>query len=522
MTLVDVVARGLDSTSFPFAIPALGLTCLALLAFSCLPRSRSHLKRPPGPRGYPFIGNLLEVAKADRPHLLFPEWSRKYGNMVHFSIFGFQSIIVNKLSIANDLLEKRGAIYSDRPNMILENEILGWEAAMPTMRYGAQFRKHRRFSQALLNPTAARSYIHMHEELAARLLSSLASQPEKFHDHILMYATSTIFRLAYDLDVTSDDHHLVRSANVAIRKSAEAYQASGALVDVFPALKWFYTHYPENAPFSGFKKTVVEINKEVVKANVVPYEMAKDKIRDGSARPSLVINAINNSGGLEGLSAEDELDIRGLAGILYGAGQETTQATLNSFVMAIVRNPDVQRRAQAAIDAVVPRDRLPNLDDRPKIPYLDALIKELYRWASPLMIAIPHAVIQDDVYDGYFIPKGTNIIASIYDIMHECPRSEEFIPNRFIDGKDLGDVPSEPKDVVFGFGRRRCPGMHVADNSVWTAVAQMLSTFDFLPEIIDGKECPPPVKYLPEMTRHPVPFRCRIQPRSGIQRLGKV
>ncbi|TDL26767.1 cytochrome P450 [Rickenella mellea] len=508
----------LEGTHFPLSIAVVALVSLVLLAFiQRRSRSRKHLKLPPGPRGYPFIGNLIEVAKAERPNLIFLEWTKTYGNMIHFSIFGFQSLIVSKLSIANDLLEKRGAIYSDRPNMVLENELLGWDAAMPTMRYGAQFRKHRRLSQALLNPNAARSYATMHEELASRLIASLTSQPEKFRDHILIYASSTIFRLTYDLDITSDDEYLARLVNNAVRKSAEAYQASGALVDVFPSLKWFYTSYPNNAPFSGFKKVISDIRQEVIKANGVPYDMAKDKIRDGTARSSLVNNAINGSGGIDKISTEDEHDIRGLAGILYGAGQDTTMATLNSFILAMVRNPDVQRKVQAEIDAVIPYDRLPTLDDRPNIPYLEAFLKELFRWASPLVIAIPHAVIQDDVYEGYFIPKGTSVIASIYDMLNACPRHEEFLPSRFIDGSDLGEVPSDPREVVFGFGRRRCPGLHVADNSIWTAVAQMLTSFEFLPEIVNGKELFPPLKFGKEMTRHPEPFRCRIQPRNRRQ-----
>lgn len=87
-------------------------------------------------------------------------------------------------------------------------------------------------------------------------------------------------------------------------------------------------------------------------------------------------------------------------------------------------------------------------------------------------------------------------------MLNACPRSEQFIPDRFIDGTDLGDVPPDPRDIVFGFGRRRCPGLHVADNSVWTAVAQMLFMFDFLPEIVDGKEVLPPQEFGIEMARY--------------------
>nr|A0A1V0QSB7.1 RecName: Full=Cytochrome P450 monooxyhenase eriC; AltName: Full=Erinacine biosynthesis cluster protein C [Hericium erinaceus]ARE72240.1 cytochrome p450 [Hericium erinaceus] len=497
------------------SIPTVSIACLAVLGIAYhRHQSNKNTRRPPGPKGYPFIGNLLELVSAERPHLLFPLWIKQYGDIVRFTVFGVENILISKFSTAIELLEKRGAIYSDRPHMVLENEILGWDAAMPTMRYGAQFRKHRKLSNALLNPNAARGYIAIHEEVSLRLLSALAAQPDQFYHHILIYATSTIFRISYDIDITDDKHDLVRLANGAVRKSAEAYQASGALVDVFPSLKWLYNSYPTTAPFSGYRKVIEDIKGEVVQANNIPYEMAKEKMRDGSATRSLVSDAITGLGGLDAISPADEHDIRGLAGILY-AGQETTMVTITNTILAMIHHPEVQRKAQAEIDAVVPLDRLPTLDDRANIPYLEAFVKEAYRWACPLIIAIPHTVIQDDVYEGYFIPKGTSIIASIYDMLNQCPNAAAFNPDRFIDGTDLGDVPPDPRDVVFGFGRRRCPGLHVADNSVWAALAQLLASFEFLPELVDGKEVLPPLKWGKEMARHPQPYRCRIVPREN-------
>ncbi|KAA1470700.1 cytochrome P450 [Dentipellis sp. KUC8613] len=527
------------SSASPLPLALVVVLAVGIVAVS---RSAHAGKQIPGPRGLPLLGNLLDLVRAARPHLLFPAWHARFGPLVRFDVLGFRSVLVSDYDIVVDLLEKRGAIYSDRPNMVLENEILGWDAAMPTMRYGAQFRKHRRLSQALLNPTAARSYADLHSELAERLIDALRTKPEKFHDHILVYATSTIFRLTYDLDVTSDNDHLARLANDAVKKSAEAYQASGALVDVFPSLKWLYTSYPDWAPFSGFKRTVAAIRAEVVQANGIPYSMVADAIRANTARPSLVHDAIANFGGLEHISAEDEADVRGLAGILYGAGQETTMATLNSFILAMVRTPSVQRAAHAELDAVLPRGTVPSLDDRARLPYLEALVKEVYRWACPLSIAIPHTVIQDDTYDGYFIPKGTSIIANLHAILTACPAPTSFNPTRFLphladaEGQ-RGAVPRDPRDVVFGFGRRRCPGAHVADNSVWTAIARMLAAFEFLPAeegaagvggsgiggkgiTGKGKARVPEAAWGQEMARHPLPFECRIVERvPGVSRL---
>ena len=57
-----------------------------------------------------------------------------------------------------------------------------------------------------------------------------------------------------------------------------------------------------------------------------------------------------------------------------------TASSVYSFFLALVLFPQVQRRAQAELDVVVGRDRLPTFDDRPRLPYIEALCKELMRW----------------------------------------------------------------------------------------------------------------------------------------------
>ena len=98
----------------------------------------------------------------------------------------------------------------------------------------------------------------------------------------------------------------------------------------------------------------------------------------------------------------------------------------------MVRYPDVQRRARAEIHAVVGTERLPTFEDRARLPYVDALVKEVFRWnlVTPLgtsvsrhlfvgksskgIPAVPHRLIEDDVYEGYLFPKGTIVIANVW------------------------------------------------------------------------------------------------------------
>ena len=75
----------------------------------------------------------------------------------------------------------------------------------------------------------------------------------------------------------------------------------------------------------------------------------------------------------------------------------------------MIRHPEVQRRAQQELDAVVGSDRIPTFQDRDRLPYVDAVCSEIMRWMPVGPLGLPHASREDDTYKGYFIPKGTII-----------------------------------------------------------------------------------------------------------------
>ena len=109
--------------------------------------------------------------------------------------------------------------------------------------------------------------------------------------------------------------------------------------------------------------------------------------------------------------------------------------------------PEVQKKAQAEIDAVVGPDRLPEFEDRPSLPYINAVIKEMMRWnlvtplgeslsygAIPGTIltsseAFPHMATNDDEYDGYYIPKGTIIFGNGWRVRTITPTFSPDFPD---------------------------------------------------------------------------------------------
>lgn len=77
-------------------------------------------------------------------------------------------------------------------------------------------------------------------------------------------------------------------------------------------------------------------------------------------------------------------------------------------------HPDIQKKAQAELDAVVGPKRLPDYGDYDSLPYIRAILLESTRWIPVIPLGIPHSVSQDDYYNGYFIPKGTVVVPVRY------------------------------------------------------------------------------------------------------------
>lgn len=164
------------------------------------------------------------------------------------------------------------------------------------------------------------------------------------------------------------------------------------------------------------------------------------------------------------------------------AGAETTGGVLGWWMLAMVTYPDVQKRAQEELDAVVGRTRVPTFSDLPHLPYIRAMVKEALRWRPVDPLGLPHSSTEDDWYNGMFIPKGSIMIPNVWHLNRDPEiygaDAAHFNPARFLDANgEMMSLAPETKDeghVTYGFGRRVCVGKHVANNSLFIDFAMML------------------------------------------------
>jgi len=215
-----------------------------------------------------------------------------------------------------------------------------------------------------------------------------------------------------------------------------------------------------------------------------------------------------------------------LAGTLYTGNADTTVVMMAWWMLAMVAYPETQARAQSEIDEVVGRARLPTFADYPHLPYVRAMVKELLRWKPAGPLAAPHMSTEDDWYEGMFIPKGTICIPNVWHMNRDPERygsdAAHFDPARHLRvGGDSGDIApgssGEEGHVSYGFGRRKCIGRHLANDTLFISIAVVLwatkiarkkdaSSGEALPLDVDGFEDH-------GLLMRPVPFKCEIVPR---------
>lgn len=492
----------------PFVHWSIVVATLLASSLIALLLRRKPLKAPfpPGPKPWPFIGNILDIV-APEPWLMYMRWEKVYqSKILSVALPGSRMVILNSAEDAIELLERRAGTYNDRPRVPLI-ELAGWTFNTGLMGNNERWRSERRIFQQNFKRESVARFLPIQTAKIHAMLRQLLTDPESFADHYKTLSAAIVLEIMYGYEVQPKNDHIVAVVERAVAQLIEnGPNPSVAALNVFPVLR----HLPRWFPGTSFHKVVDDCRDFTKDMLNIPFEYVRKSMREGSTKPSLVRSLLESN-------IIGEESAKGIAGTTFSAGTDTVVSVLECFFFAMSLHPEKQRKAQEQIDRIVGSDRLPNIGDRDSLPYIDAIFRETLRWLPPFPLTVPHVAEEDDIYKGYFIPKGTIVYPNVWAMTHDNTKFEDpetFIPERFID--EAGKLKENMRTLAFGFGRRLCPGQFLATNTVWLSIATVLATFDLgLPYDTAGNSIKFQQVYTKADSLHMKPYKCSITPRSS-------
>ncbi|XP_077983279.1 cytochrome P450 2U1-like [Glandiceps talaboti] len=437
---------------------------------------------PPGPFGWPLLGNLLSLS--EHMYLDFDKMAAKYGSVFTLKFGPTTAIILHGYDAVYQAYVRQAEDFSDRPSIGIFEKLIrdpehkdsgGERGSLFFERHGLAWKARRRF---MLN---AYRYFNVRSTLEAKVQEEImyylntvkqkCGQPfcpeTATMNAVTNITCSSIFGARFEYN-DADFQEIVRVAVDIVR-------------EIGPTSIGNFLPFVCDIPFMYKKvKHMVTFLRTKMKGMISDHKKTLDR---NSPRDIIDLYLIENQKEREKADNKPQVFCerylwRAVLD-LFEAGSETTSATLLWMFLYVAINKDSQRKVQNEIDDVIGRDRQPSWSDRDKLPYTIATINEVLRLANVPVYGTPHCASNDTTLFNYFIPKGTLVMASFWSVHHDEKYWKEpytFRPERFLD--DNGNVVNRDAFLPFSAGPRSCLGKQLAKMIIFLVFVNVLRKFN--------------------------------------------
>ncbi|XP_077311454.1 cytochrome P450 2J6-like isoform X1 [Lithobates pipiens] len=482
----------------------LGILLLALL-WKKLSRPKDF---PPGPLALPVLGNILQLDFSN-PLKNLREFSKVYGPVYSIYLGFTPAVVIREFKDLKEVLVNKGIDFADRPkNRTLE--AICDNRGLVGAPYGRAWKEHRRFTLSTLrNFGLGKKSMEerIHEESVYLIDEFRKNQDTLVDPHFVIenavsnIICSTVFGRRYGYDDTTFRDIL----NVIHEHMKMVTGFWCQLYNAFGFVK--HLPLPHQKIFRNFKTVYAFLGKVVEehRRTRVPGE-ARDYIDCYLEE----LDMEHEDGHKSNFDAENLFTC---VADLFIAGTETTSTSLEWGLLYMMTYPNIQEKCREEIDKIRgDRDHL-DYDDRVKMPYTQAVLQEIHRFASVVSLGIAHAPIKDVQLNGYSIPKGTLIITDLSSTHYDekyWKYPNEFNPENFLN--EDGELVKVEYFLPFSAGPRVCPGENLARMELFLFFTTLMRHFEF--HWPDPKS-PPDITPVFGITQKPKPFKMRLVPRTS-------
>ncbi|KAA0188385.1 Cytochrome P450 CYP3214A1 [Hyalella azteca] len=454
------------------------LLFVLVLVYAVL-RDRRPRTLPPGPVEIPFFGRLpiLDEESAERLR-------KKYGDIVSYRTGPIRTVFLFDYDTAKEAMAK--VEFSNRPDFFSSFSVDDQKIGGVLSSNGVHWQHDRRFVlRNLRNLGMGKSYLEeaINTEAMALVedLKKSGGEAINFPDSFRTVALNIIWQM-----VASTRYDLRSSEVETIYRLTKGFQddfsAIAFLPFFFPALNRLPVPIRNlilgEDKFGQLLEEMKKVINDVVDKHLEDYD--PDNPRD--LIDEYIKDMKDSEGDNNSLFRKGALNQ--IVNDLFFAGSDTVNQMLKWMAFLLARYPEYATRMQQQIDAVVPRDRMVSLDDKPNLPLVEAFTVEALRYSSMVILNVERTATRDTNFKGYLIPKGTTVQVCNYSV-HYDPRywddPHKFYPERFLDESETKYTAPKKGLFAFGSGRRQCVGELLARMELFLFTAALIQHFDVRP-----------------------------------------
>ncbi|CAM6088666.1 unnamed protein product [Calypogeia fissa] len=459
------------------------IIALALLTFRFLfPSGSKKIKLPPSPGAFPIVGSFpLMGAKDGEPaHHMFARLGQKFGPITYLKMGANPVIIISNSEVARLVLKDLDHVFSSRP-YLTAGKLMGMDfQSVVFAPAGPHYKRLRKiYNLELLSPKRVTANHSTRENGVYDMLGSIYKTHKQgevtnlsslLQDLSLNSLMSMIFgwkdgKMAKTIGKVS-----MEEVKYVVRQAVEL-GGEFNFGDYIAIARWL-----DLQGVIGRMKKLTKVMKEMAAALIEEYE------RSGKKSPTLPDATILDV--ILALEGDDKLSPDAMSGVMFDmiiAGSDTTSVSSDWTIAELLRQPKLVRRLQAELDEMIGKESFVTEADVPKLPFLQAVVKESLRLHPPAPLGIPHCSTEDCKLAGYDIPAGTTALVNIWAVNrdpNQWPDPLRFDPDRFLDS-DLSVFGTAYHLLPFSSGRRGCPGMLLGLTMVQIIVANLVHSFEF-------------------------------------------
>ncbi|XP_053462344.1 cytochrome P450 2B6 isoform X2 [Nycticebus coucang] len=453
-------------------------------------RPKAHGRLPPGPHPLPFLGNLLQM---DRGGLLrsFLKLQEKYGDVFTVYLGPRPVVMLCGTEAIREALVDQAEYFSGRGKIAIVEPVFQGHGVV--FANGDRWKALRRFSVATMRDfgMGKRSVEERIQEEAQCLVEELRKSQGALLDPTFSFQAITaniICSIVFGKRFHYKDQEFLKLLDLFYRSFSLISSLSSQVFELFSNfLKYFpgthrqvYRNLQEINAFIGHsvekhRKTLDPSSpRDLIDVYLLRMEKEKSNPNSEFNHKNLILNTLS----------------------LFFAGTESTSTTLRYGFLLMLKYPQVAEKVHKEIAQVIGTHRPPALDDRAKMPYTDAVIHEIQRFADLIPIGVPHIVTKDTHFRGFFIPKNTEVFPILSSALHDPRHFEKpdaFNPDHFLDAN--GALKKNEAFIPFSLGKRICLGEGIARTELFLFFTTILQNFSLAssmaPEDIDltPQEC---------------------------------